>query len=107
MGNQLKVREVSFHRRQRHGLAKMKDKLAKEIEDSIEVLVELQKSKDEKIRGQAAKDILNFYQDAVKIIELDIMQRIIAGKRFGGNGGNLEVDDNSPLLDFDTVVEPD
>ena len=110
MGQNLKVREttVSFKRKQRHPLAKLRDKLYKETEDSVDVLIEVRDNKknDDKTRKEAAKDILNYLIEATKIVEIDQMQRIIGQKRFPSDSRDLEVDD-SPQLDFDTVQEVD
>lgn len=111
MGKNLKVREVAltFQRKQTHGLTRLRNKLIKELEDSLDVLVTIRddKTMDMKARREASKDIIRFGIEVEELINADQMTRLLAEARLGSGTKQLETEDNTPYLDFSTVREPD
>lgn len=106
MGANLKVREVGFHRKQKHDLNATLKKLTKESDGAVETLVALMASEDEKIRLGAASKIIDLQRQIANDINQDELQRLIANVKFGGPK-QLEVDedDNMPAIDY-SIQEP-
>lgn len=105
MGAQLKVaREVGFARRQNHPLSKLLKSLTVESQDAVDTLVALMKSEDEKIKLSAATKLLEFQESVSKTIENDALMRVMANAKYGGPK-ELEVDDDTPAIDFSVVQD--
>ncbi len=106
IGAQLKVaHEVGFARRQNHPLSKLLKSLNAESQDAVDVLVALMKSESEKMRKDAAIAVLEFQESVSKTIENDQLTRLMANAKYGGPK-QLEVDDDTPQIDFSTVIDP-
>lgn len=107
MGAQLAVREVGFARRQNHPLKKLLNSLTKESEDAVEILVALMTGKDtdDKTKLAAASKLLDLQRQIAQDINQDELQRLIANVKFGGPK-QLETEDDTPQIDFSTIVDP-
>lgn len=107
MGANLKVREVGFHRRNSHPLKKLLASLTKESEDAVEILVALMTGKDtdDKTKLAAASKLLDLQRQIAQDINQDELQRLIANVKFGGPK-QLETEDDTPQIDFSTIVDP-
>lgn len=109
MGVQLKVREkpLSLVRRQNHELSRLLRTLTKESEGAVEVLVKLLSSKDEKVRKDAAKTLIDMQISVAEMINKDDITRILGEIRINGATGKMfEVDeDDTPLVDFKTIQD--
>jgi endonuclease III len=107
LGAQLRVREQGFHRRQSHPLSKVLKALTAESQDAVDILVKLMNSKttDDKTRLAAASKLLDLQRQVAADLNQDELQRLIANVKFGGPT-QLEVEDDSPQIDFSTVIDP-
>ena len=109
MGANLKVREVGFQRKQTHPLSKVLKSLTAESQDAVDILVGLMNNKDtdDKTRLAAASKLLDLQRQVAADINQDELQRLIANVKFGGPKQlELEVDDDTPQIDFTTVIDP-
>lgn len=91
-------------------LKKLSRRLSKISDEVIDALLELMKSKDEKVRMAVAFKLLEYDIDVKKAISQDQMQRLIAEVKYirqnntkqleaqQGNGGKPK-----PIVDFSTV----
>lgn len=106
MGANLKVSEVGFHRKQSHPLSKLLRSLTAESTDAVEILVEIMNSKDSdnKIRLAAASKLLDLQRQIANDIEEDQLKRVLCNVKFGGPR-DLEVDDDTPQIDFTQVID--
>lgn len=89
-----------------HELAKMLRSIKKVSDKAIKVLEMGLESEDEKIRMQAAQQLLKFYVDTAKEVNQDQINRLILEiKSTGliGNGSTANDDDTTPKLDFDSI----
>lgn len=106
IGAQLKTREIGFKRRQNHPLNKVLKSLTAESENAVEILVKLMTSPDtdDKTKLAAASKLLDLQRQVAADINQDELQRLIANVKFGGPK-ELEVDDDTPQIDFSVVQE--
>lgn len=89
-------------------LKRLSRDLSKASKDAVDVLIEMLKSQDVKIKMQAAVKLLEFDIDVKKTLASDQMQRMIAEIKLNNAGGNktleLEEDRKSrPVVDFTTI----
>lgn len=89
-------------------LKKLSKDLSKASKDAIDVLVEMLKSTDTRLKMQAAIKLLEFDIDVKKSISSDQLQRMIAEIKVNGNSGSkeLEIEDarkNRPVVDFSSI----
>ena len=105
MGANLKVaHEVGFARRQNHPLSKLLKTLTAESQDAVDELVKIMKtSESEKMRKECADIILSHLESVAKTIENDSLMRTMANAKYGGPK-ELEVDDDTPDVDFTQVL---
>lgn len=103
MGAQLKVVEQGFHRRQKHEAAVLVKLLSPEMRDAVDSLKELMASEDEKVKANALKMFFEVYRNAVNDVNTDQLQRLLANSKYGGPK-ELEVDDDTPDIDFTQVL---
>lgn len=107
MGQNLKVVEVGFLKRQNHELNKPIRLIAKELEDIISRLLKLTQSEDEKIAQKACESLLDHYAKMVEQKDRDEIQRRLAHIRYGDGSKTLtmEDDDSAPAIDFDNIQD--
>lgn len=104
MGAQLLTpQEVSFHRRQSHGLTKITKLLAKEQEYLVDRLLELTRSETGKVAFDACKELIGHHKDCVEAIEKDAITRSLLTIKYGGSSRNLGAEDNFPIVDFSNI----
>ena len=101
MGQNLKVVEQGFHRRQKHELSPLLKILTAEQQDAVDNLLFLMKSSEDKIKLQATEMYFKYLREISKDINDDQMQRLIANAKFGGPK-ELEMDD-TPSVDFNQI----
>lgn len=108
MGANLKYKDepISFRRRQTHDLTKLLRSLNKESDDVVEILVELTKSQDEKIKLAAASKLVDLQVEVAELINKDGLQRLLLeSKNTNAARGLAPEDDDTPQIDFTTIVE--
>ena len=90
-------------------LKKLAKQLATASKEAIDVLLELLKSKDERVRMQAAMKLIEFDIDVKKAISQDQIQRLIAEIKLNRGGGlqqlqaGEEQSKKRPIVDFSTI----
>jgi endonuclease III len=106
LGANLRVREVGFKRKQNHPLNKVLKSLTAESENAVDILVKLMTSEDtdDKTKLAAASKLLDLQRQVAADINQDELQRLIANVKFGGPR-ELEVDDDTPQIDFTQVID--
>lgn len=80
--------------------------LSKASKDAINVLVDMLKSTDSRVRMQAAIKLLEFDIDVKKAISSDQIQRVIAEIKIGGGSKTVELEDGSkkkPIVNFTEI----
>lgn len=87
----LQVKKVSFLDEEVQ-LKKIGRELSKTTKDAIDVLVEMLKHTDSRLRMQAATKLLELDIDVKKSISQDSMQRMIAEIRFNGSAGTKRLE---------------
>lgn len=105
MGANLKVRTVGFNRKQVHPLAKTLKALTAESQDAVDILVKIMNDPegDPKLKLAAASKLLDLQRQVAADINQDELQRIIGGIKYGG-ATQLEIDDDTPDVDFTQVL---
>lgn len=90
-----------------HDLKKLLTGLKKISEEALAVLVAGLHSEDEKLRLQAAQQILKFQVDVAKEINQDSINRLILQVKTEGliGHGSTVPEDSTPKLDFDNIHE--
>lgn len=108
IGANLKVREVGFQRKQTHPLSKVLKALTAESQDAVDILVGLMTSDktDDKTKLAAASKLLDLQRQVAADINQDELQRLIANVKFGGPRQLELEDDDTPQIDFTTVIDP-
>ena len=103
MGQNLKVVQRGFARRQKHENAALLKLLSKESADAVDTLNKLLKSEDDKVKLGAAKAIIELQRDLANDINTDDLQRLIANVKYNGPG-ELEEDD-TPQINFTDIID--
>jgi hypothetical protein len=105
MGVHLKETELTFRRKQTHPLKSLLKLTTKEVQDTIERLVALASSENEKIALAANSKIMDIHMDATNAIEKDDITRTLAEIKLNGPK-QLEIEeDDTPLVDFTEIRE--
>lgn len=88
-----------------HELKKLLSGLKRISEEALAVLVAGLHSEDEKLRLQAAQQILKFQVDVAKEINQDSINRLILQVKTEGliGQGSTVPEDNTPVLNFDEI----
>lgn len=88
-----------------HELAKAVRSLKKLSNKALDVLEAAMSSQDEKLRVQAAQQLLKFYMDAAKEVNQDNLNRLILEIKASGmiGQGSTAEDDDTPVLNFDEI----
>lgn len=88
-------------------LKKLDKELSKASKEAVDVLTEMLKNADVRIRMQAATKLLELGLEVKKTISSDQMQRIIADiKLNGASSKTLEIEDsakNRPIVNFSEI----
>lgn len=85
-------------------LTKLVKSLKKVSAKAVEVLEAGLYSEDERVRMIAAEKLLKFYADIANDIRQDEIKSLLLEIRVGGMiGHGSTADDNTPVLDFDTL----
>jgi hypothetical protein len=107
LGAQLAPTEITFRRRQTHELAKATKLIAKELPYLVEKLIELTKSKDEKIVKDSCTALMKYYQDCVETQEKDSITRALLEIKYGNGSKDLSEIDNMPMINFNEIQSID
>lgn len=88
-----------------HELAKMVRSLKKVSDKAIKVLEAGLDSEDEKLRLQAAQQLLKFYADTAKEVNQDQLNRLILEVKASNliGQGSTVPEDSTPRLNFDEI----
>lgn len=108
MGVHLKERSLTFRRKQRHPLDKLIKLTGKEMDETIERLVELAKQKDDiKVAFNANKELADIHMAAVAAVEKDDITRTLAEFKLNGAKQlvNEDEEDDTPLVNFGEIQE--
>lgn len=105
MGVHLKETPLTFRRKNKHPLKDLLKLTGKEVQETVERLVKLASSSNEKIALAANSKIMDIHMDATNAIEKDDITRTLAEIKLNGPKQLEMVDeDDTPLVDF-TVVQ--
>ena len=86
MGVHLKERSLTFRRKQKHPLASLIKLTGKEMEETIDRLVELAKQTDDiKVAFNANKELADIHMAAVAAVEKDDITRTLAEFKLNGD----------------------
>lgn len=106
MGVQLKETPLTFRRRQKHPLKALLALTSKEVHETVERLVKLASSENEKIALAANSKIMDIHMDATNAIEKDDITRTLAEIKLNGPKQLEMVDeDDTPTICFDEIQE--
>ena len=87
-------------------LKKLDKELSKVSKDAVDVLTEMLKHTDVRIRMQAATKLLELGLEVKKTISSDQIQRVIAEIKLGGGSKTLEIEDAAkkrPIVNFSEI----